>query len=162
MESFQPFTGSAGHQGNAAIISKTREKSGFHDDGLQWQAGDLISDYGCMFTEVAQRMRYSAQLFLQDGLLNILQVRILGLCNCFGIPAALVGAVDLHRQLLAAVGEVSTNVVDEMIVLRRVPYNAEIFQLTPLRIFVRGSLPQLTKNMIQNRLCHSCSQKFDG
>ena len=113
---------SDGHAGRL-VIGKAGKKGGFHDDGLQGQAGNLVRDHGPVVAEISQELGHAIQLLSLQGLLDELQVGVLRSRNRLGVSAALVRAVHFHCQFFCTVSEVDTNVINKMITLRCVSYN---------------------------------------
>src|SRR5947209_4030668 len=103
-----------------------------------------------MLAEITQRTRHPGQFFLQYRMLDELQVRVLRPGHSLGIPTALIRTIDLCRQLLIAVGKISTKVINEMIIFGGMPNDAEVLELATVRILVRNYGAQFRKNLVQN------------
>src|SRR5258708_18754955 len=141
MEAAEPLTGAAGDERDPAVVGKPGEEGRLHDDGLQRQPGDLLRYHRAHLAEVADRTRNAIQLlFLESGVYK-LQVRVLEPGDALGVSVALVRAINLCRYSLRAVGEIYTNVVEDMIVLWRGCHNTEILYLTESCVSDCGCFP---------------------
>src|SRR5438552_17404049 len=111
-----------------------------------------------MCGKISQGLVHAFQFFLQEYLLHEFQVGMLAFGHGFGIAATLIRAINFYRQLFTGIREISANVVNEVIALRGMSYDAQVLQLASMQIMLRSSLPQFSKDLIQNRLCHSYSK----